>query len=158
QGCKVMARAQQLSGSDVAYLGRGSVTLELSDKLRPDFDSQNAGLFLNCLPPEISVRAEYLALYESDPLVAKPLQIFQGQHGRPVVIEFYSRDSLGVVLTRDGDDGHGQAPVVGCVHCDDAFDAALKEEIGVVFDQVALVAMACNQREVSLAEQVILDA
>ena len=66
--------------------------------------------------------------------------------------------ALDFVVAGDGDHGHGEVEVPGSVDGDEAVDGAFQEHARIFVDEIGAVAMAGDEVEIALLQEVIFDS
>jgi len=83
------------------------------------------------VPTIFGIRADRVPLHERDALVREVFQIIQRQQGGSVVIQNDVGDSLDLLVPGHGDHRKSRLIMNGRIHGDDAFDAALRQHLGI---------------------------
>ncbi len=74
------------------------------------------------------------------------------------MIESDIGDAFYVIVSGDGDDGDGEVEMPGRVDGDEAVDGAFQKHSWVFIDEVGAMAMAGDEIEVSLLQEIVFDA
>src|SRR5262249_54383506 len=119
---------------------------------------QLLGSMLYVRPTHRSVRAEGLALDEGYLPMPQLNQVLEGQLGGPLMVQHDVDYTFGIVVTRDCNNRHRQIVVPRRIDRDKAIDGALQKQAGIFVDQISAVTMAGDEVEISLLQQIVLDA
>ncbi len=158
EGGKCLARRQQHFGRHVPQLRRWRIALQLRYQAGIDDQAELLGGALDVGPASLSVGAELLPFDECDLTMAEVEEVLQCYLSRTFVVEDDVGDTGDFVVSGDGDDGQREVEVPGGIDGDEAIHRSLLEHTWVLVDQIGTVAMAGDEVEVTLLQEIVFDA
>ena len=158
QGGEGLGGGEEGLGGDVSELGGRGITLELGHETEVDGQAELAGDTLDVGPADRGVRTEFLSFNKGDLAVAKVIQVLEGDFGSAVMVQNNVDDAADVVVAGNSDDGDREVEVPGRVDGNEAVDGTLEKHAGVFVDEVGAMAVAGDEVEVALLEEIVFEA